>query len=68
MTTHAIDVHDESLIRWHFTNIAQRAGASRREAELLFRNNFDYISKKLKGLGERADVLIKLSQLVEELS
>jgi hypothetical protein len=64
-----IDIQDESLIRWHFTNIAEsRHGATRREAELMFRNNFDFITRKLKGLGERTDVILKLEWLVKELS
>lgn len=34
------DITDESLLRWHFTNLAEkRFDYTRREAELLFREN-----------------------------
>lgn len=41
----------EALLRWHFTNAAQELGYSRRHAELMFRNNYDKIVRRLQKAG-----------------
>lgn len=38
-----IDATDESLMRWHYTNIAQDLGVDRRTAEVHFRSDWDHI-------------------------
>lgn len=37
------DATDESLMRWHYTNLAQDRGISRRAAEVAFRTDWDEI-------------------------
>lgn len=42
-----IDHTNEELMRHYFTKLAQEAGLARRTAELLFRNTWDKLSRKL---------------------
>ncbi len=59
-------MENEELAQWHFTNLAQRGyGYSRRDADLLWRNNFDRIARVLK----KADDQVKaMNELIKELS
>lgn len=42
-TPDLIDATDESLMRWHYTNLAQDLGIGRRIAEVQFRTDWEEI-------------------------
>jgi hypothetical protein len=68
LTSNPIDTSDESLLRWHFTDIAEKVyGATRREAELMFRDNHEYILRKLRSDDTRDAQFTRLHWLVEKI-
>lgn len=63
------DIHDESLLRYHFTEIAQRNfGYKRREAELMFRDNHTRIVRHLRNATIRSSQFAALIQLLEDMT
>lgn len=65
MTPDTIDITDESLMRWHYTNFAEDLGLTRREAELAFRDDWDKL-RKLKS-DNRDHVFTVMLRLVNAL-
>ena len=61
------DIHDESLLRHHFTETAQREfGFTRRDAELIFRNNHPQIVKHLRNATLRSSQFAAIIQFLED--
>jgi hypothetical protein len=61
------DIHDESLLRHHFTAVAQEEfGFTRRDAELIFRNNHTKIVKHLRNATLRSSQFAAIIQFLED--
>lgn len=61
-----IDISDESLVRWHFTNIAEQVyGWTRKESELFFRDSYDWVMKKLRKADTRDAQLTAIHTMIE---
>lgn len=63
------DIHDESLLRWHFTGIAQkRFEYTRREAEEVFREHHTKIVRFLRNATTRGSQLAAIVLYLEDLN
>ena len=67
--TQPFDIHDESLLRYHFTEIAQRNfGYTRREAEEVFRDHHTKIVRFLRNATLRSSQFAALVLYLEDLN
>ena len=67
--TQPFDIHDESLLRYHFTEIAQRNfGYTRREAEEVFRDHHPRIVRHLRNATLRSSQFAALVLYLEDLN
>ena len=63
------DITDESLLRWHFTNLAQKEfDYTRREAEEVFREHHPKILKFLRNATLRSSQFAAMTLYLEDLN
>ena len=60
------DIHDESLLRYHFTTTADNLGIPRRDAEVIFRFNHAQIVKHLRNATLRSSQFAAIIQFLED--
>lgn len=67
--TQPFDITDESLLRWHVTNAAEKGfGYTRHEAEEMFREHHPKLVRWLRNATTRSAQFAKIHLYLEELN